>query len=123
MNSDDIFTLEELPKSMVVLGGGYIGIEMAQIMQAFGVKTTLLARNQLLSYVDQDLIEILLDCMNKLGLDARVKSPFTGVSKLDNGMLRVALADGGHVDAERVLVAIGRPPMVEKLQLENAGVK
>lgn len=123
MNSDDIFTLEELPKSMVVLGGGYIGIEMAQIMQAFGVKTTLLARNQLLSYVDQDLIEILLDCMNKLGLDARVKSPFTGVSKLDNGMLRVALADGGHVDAETVLVAIGRPPMVEKLQLENAGVK
>ena len=40
MNSDDIFDLEELPKSMIVLGGGYIGIEMAQIMQAFGVKTT-----------------------------------------------------------------------------------
>jgi len=40
MNSDDLFALEELPESMIVLGGGYIGVEMAQIMQALGVKTT-----------------------------------------------------------------------------------
>lgn len=43
--SDDIFTMEKLPKSMVVIGGGYIAIEMAQIMQAFGVKTTLVVRD------------------------------------------------------------------------------
>ncbi len=49
INSDHIFTMEELPKSMIVLGGGYIAIEMAQIMEAFGVKTTLLARNKFLN--------------------------------------------------------------------------
>ena len=89
--------MEQLPKSITVLGGGYIGIEMAQIMQAFGVKTTILARNKFLNHVDQELIEVLLESMQKLGLDARTKTPFTGVTKLDNGQLRVTLADGGHV--------------------------
>jgi glutathione reductase (NADPH) len=52
MNSDDMFTLEKLPESMVVLGGGYIAVEMAQIMAAMGVKTTLIARNKMLTLVD-----------------------------------------------------------------------
>lgn len=107
---------------MCVLGGGYIGIEMAQIMQALGVKTTLLARNKFLNHVDQDIIEVLIDCMGKLGLDARTKTPFTGVSKLENGLLRVSLADGGHVDVEKVLCALGRPALTDKLDLKNAGV-
>jgi len=55
--------------------------------------------------------------MTKLGLNAKTKTPFTGVSKLENGMLRVSLADGGHIDAEKVLIALGRPPNVEPLQL------
>ena len=48
MNSDKIFELDKLPESMVVLGGGYIGVEMAQIMQGFGVKVTLIARGKIL---------------------------------------------------------------------------
>ena len=50
--SDDIFEMEELPKSIVVIGGGYIGIELAQIMHAFGVKTTLIIRDIPLRFVD-----------------------------------------------------------------------
>lgn len=92
-------------------------------MQAFGVETTVLARNKFLAHVDQELIEILLESMKKLGLDARTQTPFTGVTKLENGLLRVTLADGGHVDAESVLAALGRPPNVGPLLLENAGVK
>lgn len=69
-----------------------------------------MARNKFLAHVDQELIEVLLESMQKLGLDARTKTPFTSVSKLENGQLRVALADGGHVDADRVLAALGRPP-------------
>ena len=69
---------------MIVLGGGYIGVEMAQIMQALGVKTTLLARNKLLNQVDQELIPHLLESMNKLGLDTRLKTPFTKVEKSGN---------------------------------------
>ena len=59
-SSDDIFTMEELPKSMIVIGGGYIGIEMSQIMQALGTKVTLVVRSQMLrGHVDQELVPVL----------------------------------------------------------------
>jgi pyruvate/2-oxoglutarate dehydrogenase complex dihydrolipoamide dehydrogenase (E3) component len=48
--------MTELPKSMIVLGGGYIAIEMAQIMQTMGVQTTMVARSKMLRMVDQELI-------------------------------------------------------------------
>lgn len=123
-SSDDIFSMEELPKSMVTLGGGYIGVEMSQIMAALGVKTTLLARSKILrGMTDAELIPILQENMAKLHLDCRLNSPFTSVEKLDNGLLRVNLADGTFVDAEKVLSALGRPPAVDDLNLGNAGVE
>ncbi len=51
--------MEQLPKSIVVVGGGYIGVELAQILNSFGVKTTLIARSVLLSFIDRDVIEVL----------------------------------------------------------------
>jgi pyruvate/2-oxoglutarate dehydrogenase complex dihydrolipoamide dehydrogenase (E3) component len=60
--------------------------------------------------------------MEKLGMECRLGTPFTKVEKLENGMYRVHLKDGGHVDAERVLAALGRPPNIAPLKLENAGV-
>ena len=77
--SDDIFTMEELPKSITVLGGGYIAVEMAQIMTGFGVKTTLIARNKLLTLVDQEVIPILLDSMEKYGTKVMMGTPFEEV--------------------------------------------
>lgn len=56
-------------------------------------------------------------------MDCRLGTPFTKVEKLDDGMLRVHLAGGGHVDAEKVLAALGRPPNVEPLKAQNAGVE
>lgn len=56
-------------------------------------------------------------------MDCRLGTPFTKVEKLEDGMLRVHLADGGHVDAEKVLAALGRPPNVDPLNLQNAGVE
>lgn len=58
--SDDIFKMEELPESILVVGGGYIGIEIAQILHAFGVKTKILVREKMLRMVDQELIEVLI---------------------------------------------------------------
>ena len=54
-----------------------------------------------------------MENMKKLHLDCRINSPFTGVEKLENGMFRVNLADGTHIEAEKVLSAVGRPPNVE----------
>lgn len=122
-SSDDIFSMQEIPKSMVVIGGGYIGIEMAQILQALGCKVTLVVRSKMLrEHVDQELMPILQENMTKLGLEFRLKCVHESVEKLDNGSYRVNLQDGSNIEAERVLCAIGRPPNVEPLKLENAGV-
>lgn len=108
---------------MIVLGGGYIGVEMAQIFQALGVKVTLLVRAKLLrGHVDQELIPILVENMKKLGLDVRLDTPFNGVEKAGDNLLQVNLADGSNVQAQKVLQAIGRPPNFQPLKLENAGV-
>jgi len=59
MNSDDFFEMEELPEKMVVIGGGYIGVELAQILAAFGVKITLVVRSVILRFLDRDIVECL----------------------------------------------------------------
>ena len=56
MNSDDIFAMEELPKEMVVIGGGYIALEMAQILNSFGVKVTVVIRSSPLKFVDHEIV-------------------------------------------------------------------
>ena len=56
-------------------------------------------------------------------MDSRTDTPFEAVEKADNGMLRVILKEGGFLEAEKVLWALGRPPNLEGLNLENAGVE
>jgi len=69
MNSDDFFDMSELPKSVTVIGGGYIGVEFAQILHALGVKTTLLVRSKVLRIVDSDVVEVLEEIIVKSGLN------------------------------------------------------
>jgi glutathione reductase (NADPH) len=61
--------------------------------------------------------------MKKLHLDVRLKTPFESVEKLTNGMNRVNLSDGSHIEAEVVLAALGRKPNLQALNLERAGVE
>lgn len=67
--------MEELPKSMICIGGGYIGVEMAQIMAALGVKVTLVARGVILKHIDRDIIDELMTNMKKLGVEIRLNAP------------------------------------------------
>lgn len=69
MNSDDIFSMESLPEEMIVMGGGYIGLEMAQIMHALGVKVTLVCRSYPLKMVDHSVREELYKNLEKTGLN------------------------------------------------------
>ena len=123
MNSDDFFTMEELPEKMVVIGGGYIGIELAQILAAFGVKVTLVVRSIMLRFMDRDIIDVLLENMQKLGIEVRLNSPHESVTQNDDGTLKVNLKSGDSIECNKCLVALGRPPNVEPLQLNNTGVQ
>ena len=64
---------------MICIGGGYIGVEMAQIMAAFGVKVTLVVRGIILKHIDRDIIAELMINMKKLGVDIRLGSPHKSV--------------------------------------------
>ena len=123
MNSDDIFAMEELPKDVVVLGAGYIAVEMAQILNSLGVKVTMLVRSSPLKFLDSDIVKILLDEMAQTGIDVRLKTPHTKVEKQSDGNLKVHLENGSSIVAEKVLSAIGRPPNTRNLGLDKTGVE
>jgi glutathione reductase (NADPH) len=90
--------MESLPKSMVIIGGGYIGTEMAGIMSAFGVKTTLLVRDFLLARTDQEVVDLLIESMIKHKIDVRLMTSASKVTKdPSTGMLTVHLTNGSEI--------------------------
>ena len=123
-NSDDFFTWDTLPERAVVIGGGYIGIELAQILHALGVKVTLLVRSSMLrTFLDEDLHSVLLENMQKLGLDVRLKTSHDSVAKNPDGTLTVTTKTGETIVADKVLACIGRPPNITPLCLDQTGIK
>ena len=100
MDSNDFFTMEELPESVAVLGGGYIAVELAQILQSLGVKTSLIVRSRMMRFLDEDLLNVLLDEMDHSGLQVLQGSSHEKVEKLANGKLRVTMTDGSYKDVD-----------------------
>lgn len=123
MDSDGFFQMETLPERMVVIGGGYIGVELAQILAAFGVKITLVVRSIILRFIDRDIIDCLMENMRKLGVEIKLDSPHESVTKEADGSLSVKLKSGEIIPCDKCLVALGRPPNVEPLALQNTGVE
>jgi glutathione reductase (NADPH) len=123
MDSNGFFEMEELPESCAVIGGGYIGIELAQILQALGCKTTLIVRSVMLRFLDEDIVKELHENMTKLHLDVKMPAPHEKVSKEENGQVTVHLQGGEKVTADKCLVALGRPPNTGPLNLGVTDVK
>jgi glutathione reductase (NADPH) len=127
IDSNGFFEMEELPKRIVVIGGGYIGVELAQILNGLGVKTTLVVRSIPLRFVDSEVIDLLIDEIKKSGIDLLMHTSHEGVKKTDAGNLSVSLKNeergAFEVEADKVLVAIGRPPNTEPLCLQNTDIK
>lgn len=123
--SDDMFHLEEQPKRIVILGGGYIGVEFACIMNGLGSEVTQLIRNDLiLRGFDDDISMTIQEGMQNNGIQIiRVTDPPT-IEKTPEG-LKVSLAGKQEeiIMADVILSATGRKPNLEKLGLENAGVE
>ena len=122
-SSDDFFEWEQLPEKCAVIGGGYIGVELAQILCALGVKVTLIVRSIILRFVDRDIIDVLMENMRKLGVDIRLDCGHNGVTQAEDGTLNVDLKSGEVINANKVLVCTGRPPNVGPLMLQNTGVQ
>lgn len=116
--SDDMFALEDLPKNIVILGAGYIGLEFAHILHGIGCHVTLIHRGgYLLKGFDIDIQDHLLEEMQKQGIKILLNKQVVGAT--ENSVL---LSDGETVSADLILAATGRSPHTKNLDLDKAGV-
>ena len=79
LNSDDIFAMKDLPNEIVVIGGGYVALEMSQILRSFGVNVTVVVRSSPLKFVDHEIVDVLLDEMEKSGIKVLLNAPHSKV--------------------------------------------
>ncbi len=123
ISSNEAFHLEQLPKKMAVVGGGYIAVEFAGIFNGMGVDVHLLYRGeQILRGFDRDIADKLNEEMGKKGMDVRVHTNVTEIIKKDDG-LHLTLTDGSTLLVDSVMYATGRVPNVKGIGLENVGVE
>ncbi|MDX1555282.1 MAG: NAD(P)/FAD-dependent oxidoreductase, partial [Xanthomonadales bacterium] len=123
--SEEFLALPELPKRIALVGGGYIAAEFSHIAARAGAQVTVLQRGpRLLDGFDSDLVGWLMESFVTIGVDVRLQATVTAIEKTDSGY-RVHCTSHGRastVDADLVVHAAGRAPVLESLDLAAAGL-
>ncbi|MEU4567130.1 dihydrolipoyl dehydrogenase [Micromonospora sp. NPDC023956] len=123
ITSDHALTLDRVPASAIVLGGGVIGVEFASVWKSFGVDVTIIeALPRLVAAEDEESSKALERAFRKRKINFKVGKPFEKVEKTEKGV-KVTIAGGETVEAELLLVAVGRGPVTADLGYEEQGVK
>lgn len=122
LTNEDMFSLPVLPKSMIVLGGGPVGVEMAQAYSRLGTDVTIVElASRLLPRADMQASTILADTLADEGVTIVLNNKVVEVNESD-GLKQVVLDDGATLSAESLLVAIGRRPVIDSLNPDEAGI-
>jgi pyruvate/2-oxoglutarate dehydrogenase complex dihydrolipoamide dehydrogenase (E3) component len=122
LTNEDMYSLPVLPESMIVLGGGPIGVEMAQAYSRLGTRVSIVElAPRLLPRMNEELSTILADVLTAEGISIYLNSEVVEVTEQANAK-QIMLKDGATLQAEILLLAIGRRPVLDSLNLEQAGV-
>jgi pyruvate/2-oxoglutarate dehydrogenase complex dihydrolipoamide dehydrogenase (E3) component len=122
MTHVELLDLDRLPEHPIVMGGGYVGLELAQAIRRFGSRVTVVEQGpQLAGDVDPDVAAAVGDLFRDEDIDVRLRTRVTGAEGQSGEELRV-LTDGPAVTGTDLLVAVGRTPNTAGIGLERAGV-
>jgi dihydrolipoamide dehydrogenase len=123
LTSNEILAIKELPKSLLVIGGGYIGCEFASIFSAMGTEVTIVEQlPAILARSDRQSVGEVEKSLKEQGATIHVDTSVEGLETTD-GKVTARLSGGRELSVEKVLVAVGRVPNTEGLELEAAGVR
>ena len=124
ISSNEAFHLQQLPRRVLVVGGGYIAVEFASIFHGLGAQTSLLYRGEMfLRGFDGAVRRHLREELDKKGLDLQFSSDIERIERLADGSLLATLRDGRELATDCVFYATGRRPMLDNLGLENTAVE
>ena len=122
-DSDEILNLDHIPRSMVVVGGGVIGLEYAIMFATLGVNVTVIdGRDRLLEFCDREIIDTLLYHARSLGMVFRLGENVVDIHQPRPGLVAVELESGKRLLGETVLFSVGRSGDTDFLRLERAGL-
>lgn len=120
--SDDIMRLSNLPNRLTILGSGYIAAEFAHIFASLGTEVTIIARGPaLLRHLDTDISQRFTQIAQR-NIDVRLNTDIVDAAELPDGGARLIAADGTTIDSDVLLVAVGRTPNGDRLNLESIGL-
>ncbi len=123
ISSNEVFDLPELPRRMLIIGGGYIAVEFACVFARLGTEVSLATRGEnLLRGFDEDMRIGVRDALAQAGVKLNFGMMPTRIEKMPTGY-RVSLTKATHIEAEQVMIATGRRPNTARLGLEKAGVE
>jgi pyruvate/2-oxoglutarate dehydrogenase complex dihydrolipoamide dehydrogenase (E3) component len=127
LNSTTIMELDEVPEHLLVLGGGYVGLEFAQMFRRFGSEVTVVQRGkQLLTREDADVAEAVAGILRQDGVEVLLETQAQRAEQTEDGRIRLVIRTSGGestLEGSHLLVAAGRPPNTDRLNLGAAGVE
>jgi dihydrolipoamide dehydrogenase len=123
LTSNEILAIKELPESLLIIGGGYIGCEFAGILSTFGTRVTIIEQlPEILARSDRQAVREVEKSFKEQGIEIRTDTSVESI-EVGNGLVSVRISGGDTIQVEKVLVAVGRVPNSENMGLEEAGIK
>lgn len=123
VDSDHLLQMETLPRNLVVVGAGVIGMEYASMLNALDIDVTVVdGRNEILGFLDREIVDEFVHHLRDRGVKLRLGETVDSVEELDQNNVTVHLKSGKRIRADMVLFASGRQSNTDKLRIENAGI-